>query len=416
MNLAIIGLQWGDEGKGKIVDLLAKDYNYIVRYQGGNNAGHTVDVDGFEFVFHLLPSGVLHPKKTGVISDGVVINPKELLKEIDLLETKGITPNLYISLGCHLIMPYHIFIDSAYEESQKIGTTMRGIGPTYIDKVGRCGIRMADLLDEKLFAQRIKLNLLQKEPILKGRFEANEIIDEYLSLFERIKPYLADTRSILNKAIANSEPILFEGAQGTLLDIGFGTYPYVTSSHTTVGGISVGTGIPANKIYKIMGVMKAYTTRVGEGPFPTELKEQEGEHLRMKGREYGATTGRPRRCGWLDLVTARYAIEVNGINSLVITKLDVLSDLPKIRVCTEYRINSKPCEFQPWISDWSKVEPVILEFPGWCRDIGSIKDYSELPEEAKSYLSAIEEMLGVKIGLISVGPRRDQTITVKSEK
>ncbi|MBU2461995.1 adenylosuccinate synthase, partial [bacterium] len=311
MNLAIIGLQWGDEGKGKIVDLLAKDYNYIVRYQGGNNAGHTVDVDGFEFVFHLLPSGVLHPKKIGVISEGVVVNPKELLKEIALLEEKGITPNLYISLGCHLIMPYHIFIDGAIEESQKIGTTMRGIGPAYTDKVGRCGIRMADLLDEKIFAEKLELNLLQKENILKGRFKADEIMDEYLSLFERIQPYLADTRYILNKAMANSEPILFEGAQGTLLDIGFGTYPYVTSSHTTVGGISIGTGIPSNKISQIMGVMKAYTTRVGEGPFLTELKEETGEHLRMKGREYGATTGRPRRCGWLDLVAIKYALEVN---------------------------------------------------------------------------------------------------------
>ncbi|MBU1261442.1 adenylosuccinate synthase [bacterium] len=412
MNLAIIGLQWGGEGKGKIVDLLAKDYNYIVRYQGGNNAGHTVDVDGFEFVFHLLPSGVLHPKKIGVISEGVVVNPKELLKEIALLEEKGITPNLYISLGCHLIMPYHIFIDGAIEESQKIGTTMRGIGPAYTDKVGRCGIRMADLLDEKIFAEKLELNLLQKENILKGRFKADEIMDEYLSLFERIQPYLADTRYILNKAMANSEPILFEGAQGTLLDIGFGTYPYVTSSHTTVGGISVGTGIPSNKISQIMGVMKAYTTRVGEGPFLTELKEETGEHLRMKGREYGATTGRPRRCGWLDLVAIKYALEVNGINSLVITKLDVLSDLPKIKVCTEYRINGEPCEFQPWISDWSKVEPVYIEFPGWMKEIGKVKEHSELPKEARDYLSAIEGMLGVKISLISVGPRRDQTIQI----
>ncbi|MFH0775612.1 MAG: adenylosuccinate synthase [bacterium] len=410
MNLAIIGLQWGDEGKGKIVDLLAKDYNYIVRYQGGNNAGHTVDVDGFEFVFHLLPSGVLHPKKIGVISEGVVVNPKELLKELALLEEKGITPNLYISLGCHLIMPYHIFIDGAMEESQKIGTTMRGIGPAYIDKVGRCGIRIADLLDKKVFAEKLELNLLQKDYILKGKFKKEEIINEYLALFERIKPYLADTRYILNKAITDGEPILFEGAQGTLLDIAFGTYPYVTSSHTTVGGISVGTGIPSNKISEIMGVMKAYTTRVGEGPFPTELKEEEGERLRMKGREYGATTGRPRRCGWLDLVAARYATQVNGINSLVITKLDVLSDLPKIKVCTEYRINNKPCEFQSWISDWSKVEPVYIEFPGWMKEIDKVKEYSELPKEAKDYLAAIEEMLGVKIDLISVGPRRDQTI------
>lgn len=413
MNLAIIGLQWGDEGKGKIVDLLAKDYNYIVRYQGGNNAGHTVDVDGFEFVFHLLPSGVLHPEKIGVISDGVVINPKELLKEIALLEEKGITPNLYISLGCHLIMPYHIFIDGVIEKNQKIGTTMRGIGPAYIDRVGRCGIRMADLLDEKLFVEKLELNLLQKEYILKEEFKQEEIRSEYLSLFERIKPYLADTRAVLNKAMANSEPILFEGAQGTLLDVAFGTYPYVTSSHTTVGGISVGTGIPANRISEIMGVMKAYTTRVGEGPFPTELKEETGENLRMKGREYGATTGRPRRCGWLDMVAAKYAVEVNGINSLVITKLDVLSDLPKIKVCTEYRINGKPCEFQPWISDWSKIEPVYIEFPGWCRDIGNIKEYSELPKEARDYLEAIEGILGAKISRISVGARRDQTIELK---
>jgi adenylosuccinate synthase len=349
-----------------------------------------------------------------VIGNGVVVNPKAFLDEICMLEDKGVAvKNLHISYHCHLIMPYHIFLDELTEERQSIGTTRRGIGPAYMDKVARCGIKMCDLLDREVFEEKVKKSLSLKAELLKGRFGCEEIIDEYLRLFEEIKGYLADTRAILNCAISSGSSILFEGAQGTLLDVELGTYPYVTSSNPTVGGIFTGCSLSPGCLDKVMGVMKAYTTRVGEGPFPTELKEAEAEALRMKGREYGATTGRPRRCGWLDVVAVKYSVEINGVTSLAITKLDVLNDLEKIKVCTEYRIDGESFnQFPSYINDFEKIEPVYTEFCGWCQEIGEIRSYDELPKEARTYVDAISEMVGVKVSLISVGPERDQTIEV----
>ncbi|MEW6006712.1 MAG: adenylosuccinate synthase [bacterium] len=409
-NLAIIGLQWGDEGKGKIIDCLARDCDYIVRFQGGNNAGHTVSVSGKEFIFHLIPSGCLYKDKHCVIGNGVAVNPAILLDEIENLEREGIKLNLHISYRCHLIMPYHIAIDEIREKTQKIGTTKRGIGPCYTDKVARCGIVIADMLDKDVFKEKVRENLTQKS--LKG-FETDKIVDEYLSYFDKIKDFVCDTRVLLDNAILKRKSILFEGAQGTLLDIDFGTYPYVTSTNPTIGGIGTGTGIPPRYIENVIGVMKAYSTRVGEGPFPTEIKGDLGESLREKGKEYGATTGRPRRCGWLDLPAIRYSCKINGITSIVITKLDVLDCLFKIMVCTKYKIKGKIYDEIPQeITRWDDIEPIYEEFPGWEMDIGNIKEYDNLPKRARDYIEMIRDALDVSVSFVSVGKERNQSIEV----
>jgi len=410
-NLAIIGLQWGDEGKGKIIDYLAKNYDYIVRFQGGNNAGHTVFVNNCEFIFHLIPSGCLYKDKHCVIAQGVVINPEALLDEIQFLKEREIELNLHISYRCHLIMPYHIAIDEMREKTQKIGTTRRGIGPCYTDKVGRCGILIADMLDRELFKEKIRENLKQKS--LFEAFDYEKISKEYLFFFDKIRNLVCDTRVLLENAISNKKSILFEGAQGSLLDIDFGTYPYVTSSSPTIGGVSTGTGIPPKYIENILGVIKAYSTRVGDGPFPTEIKEKLGESLRLKGNEYGATTGRPRRCGWLDLPAIRYSSKINGITSVAITKLDVLTGLSKIKVCTKYKINGKIFEEIPQeIVRWDEIEPIYEEFPGWEKGIEGIKKYDDLPREARDYIEMIQHKIGFPISLISTGKEREETIEV----
>ncbi|MEW6680131.1 MAG: adenylosuccinate synthase [bacterium] len=410
-NLAIIGLQWGDEGKGKIIDCLARDYDYIVRFQGGNNAGHTVFVSNKEFIFHLIPSGCLYKDKHCVIGNGVAVNPAILLDEIENLEREGIELNLHISYRCHLIMPYHIAIDEIREKTQKIGTTKRGIGPCYTDKVARCGIVIADMLDRNVFKEKVRENLNQKS--LDSLFNPDKIVDEYLAYFDKIKDFVCDTRVLLEDAILKRKSILFEGAQGTLLDIDFGTYPYVTSTNPTIGGIGTGTGIPPRYIENVIGVMKAYSTRVGEGPFPTEIKKDLGESLREKGREYGATTGRPRRCGWLDLPAIRYSCKINGITSIAITKLDVLDCLSKIMVCTKYKIKGKIYgEIPQEITSWDDIEPIYEEFPGWEMDIGNIKEYDNLPKEARNYIEMIKDALSIPISLVSVGKERNQNIEV----
>ncbi|HAW49968.1 TPA: adenylosuccinate synthase [bacterium] len=410
-NLAIIGLQWGDEGKGKIIDYLAKEYDYIVRFQGGNNAGHTVNIDKREIIFHLIPSGALYSNKHLVIGNGVVVNPSVLLEEISSLRNMGIEPNLHISYRCHLIMPYHIAIDERREKTQKIGTTKRGIGPAYTDKIARCGIVLADLLDREEFEGKIRKNL-EKEGI--SEFYPEKIADEYLLLFEKIKCFVCDTRVLLNKAILEKKSILFEGAQGTLLDVDFGTYPYVTSSNPTIGGICTGTGIPPKYIDNTLGVMKAYSTRVGEGPFPTELKGDIGNGLRIKGKEYGATTGRPRRCGWLDIPTIKYSCEINGVTSIAITKLDVLDKLPSIKVCTKYKIKGEIFEEIPQsIVNWDEVEPLYEEFTGWMEDTQNIKKKEDLPKASRVYIDKIMEMIGISVSIISVGSERNQTIEVE---
>ncbi|MEW6680653.1 MAG: adenylosuccinate synthase, partial [bacterium] len=401
---------WGDEGKGKIIDYLAKDYNYIVRFQGGNNAGHTVYVSGEEFIFHLIPSGCLYKDKHCVITNGVVINPAVLLDEMLFLKEKGIEINLHISYRCHLIMPYHIAIDEIREKTQKIGTTKRGIGPCYTDKIARCGIVMADLLDKKLFKDKVLENLAQKS--LEG-FDADKIVDEYLAYFDKIKDFVCDTRVLLENAISNKKSILFEGAQGTLLDIDFGTYPYTTSSNPTIGGISTGTGISPRQIENVLGIIKAYSTRVGSGPFPTEIKNELQEALRLKGKEYGATTQRPRRCGWLDLPAIKYSCKINGVNRIAITKLDVLDKIPKIMVCTKYKIKGELFDEIPqFLVNWDEVFPIYEEFSGWEENIGNVKDYKNLPKEARNYLEMIKEATGVPIFLVSIGKERQETLEV----
>lgn len=411
-HLAIIGLQWGDEGKGKIIDYLAANYDYIVRFQGGNNAGHTVFVGGEEFIFHLIPAGCLYKNKHCVIANGVVVNPAVLLDELEFLKNKGIEPKLYISYRCHLIMPYHIAMDEIREKTQKIGTTKRGIGPCYTDKIGRCGIMIADMLKRDGFKEKISENLSQK-PYLKG-FSEDKIANEYLYFFDKIKDFICDTRVLLEDAIKHGKSILFEGAQGTLLDIDFGTYPYVTGGTPTIGGIFTGTGIPPKYVHDVLGVMKAYATRVGDGPFPTELKGEIGEKLRLKGEEYGATTGRPRRCGWLDLVAIRYACKINGVTSLGITKLDVLSGISKIMVCTKYKIKDKIYDEIPQsIVDWDEIEPIYEEFPGWEDDIENINEYDDLPKKSRDYIEMIKRSVGIPVSLVSVGKERNQMIKVK---
>ncbi len=424
-RVVVVGAQWGDEGKGKIVDILTGFADIVVRFQGGNNAGHTVTVGDKQVILHLIPSGILHPGKTCIIGCGVVVDPSVLIEEIDTIKEKGFFKDniLLISKEAHLIMPYHKKIDLAKERlrgKHRIGTTGRGIGPAYEDKVARCGIRCGDLLDEEVFREKLKTNLLEKNHYIttifhEEGFELHQIYYEYMGIAEKIVPYITDTSLYLAHAIGEDKSILFEGAQGTLLDVDHGTYPYVTSSNTVAGDAATGSGIGPTAIDSGIGVAKAYTTRVGEGPFPTELSEDEEEALRERGGEYGATTGRPRRCGWFDAVAARYAAMVNGMDGLIITKLDVLDDLEEIKICTAYRYGDETLWVFPQDSNILQVcEPVYETLGGWMEDTSSAKRFDELPLKAQRYIRRIEELVGVQVVMVSVGAERKQAITVKN--
>lgn len=430
-STVLVGAQWGDEGKGKITDLIAGDYDYVVRFQGGNNAGHTVIHGDKELALHLMPSGVMYEHAVPVIGNGVVVDPGVLVKEMAMLEAEGIScSNLKISCDAHVIMPYHKDLDGADEKwlgSQQIGTTKRGIGPCYQDKMGRKGIRIQDLLDEKIFRLKLEHVLAQKNPILERiyglhTYTVDEIFEEYLPFSRILKPYMAETAQLLNDALRNGENILFEGAQGTLLDIDHGTYPYVTSSSCCAGGAATGTGVGPARIDRVLGIQKAYVTRVGGGPFPTELVFEEdggtgqdaidGETLCSVGHEFGVTTGRKRRCGWFDAVIGRYAGEVNGLTDVALTKLDVLSAFDTIKVCVAYECEGKRYDYFPMQqSVLFHAKPIYEELPGWKDvDITGCRAYEELPANTRAYVEYIEEATGVPTSIISVGPDRDQTI------
>jgi adenylosuccinate synthase len=415
----LVGAQWGDEGKGKVIDILTEDVDYIARYQGGNNAGHTVVIGDDKYVLHLIPSGILHEKKICVIGHGVVVDPKALLEEIELLRSKGIfcDGRLKISDKAHVIFPYHKKLDELRELRKKgrIGTTKKGIGPCYADKVSRSGIRIADLFDREYLKKCLAANVEEKNAILKNLFGApgfsvEEIFNEYIQYADRLEEYVCDTTVLLNEALNSGRSILFEGAQGTFLDVDYGTYPFVTSSNSTAGGACTGAGIGPSRITRVIGVVKAYTTRVGEGPFPTEFKEDLMEKIRKKGGEFGATTGRARRCGWFDSVLVKNAVVINGIDNVVITKLDVLDELEKIRICTEYRYKGKTYRNIPGIPNFLEdCEPVYEEHPGWQEDTSEVTSYNGLPKNAKKYLARIEELIGTDIIIVSVGKSRKQT-------
>ncbi|MDD5071106.1 MAG: adenylosuccinate synthase [Candidatus Omnitrophica bacterium] len=416
MNAVLVGLQWGDEGKGKVIDYLCQKHDVIVRFQGGNNAGHTVVVQGKKFVFHLIPSGILREEKICAIGNGVVVDPKVLIEEITALKSQGIkiTPeNFKVSPLCHVIFPYHKMIDTLREKKRlhKIGTTKRGIGPCYVDKVTRCGIRMIDFIDSKSFAEKLKDNIINQNYIFrkvygfKG-FSFEEVYAEYNALAKKIKPYVCDLVDYFYKS--RDKKFLFEGAQGTFLDIDFGTYPFVTSSSVITSNACLGSGLSFIPVSKYIGVAKAYTTRVGEGPFPTELNGKYLDYFRNKGVEFGATTGRPRRCGWLDLVLLRRAVILNNITELVITKLDVLDGLKKIKVCLGYKRSGKVLTEFPY--DLSGIKPVYKEFDGWSGSVCQARKFSDLPKNARSYVEFIESFLGVKAKFISVGEKRESVL------
>src|SRR5215217_1302971 len=419
--IVLIGAQWGDEGKGKATDLLGGRVQWVVRYQGGNNAGHTVVLPtGENFALHLIPSGILTPGVTNVIGNGVVVDPGVLLHELSGLEARDVdTSKLLISADAHLIMPYHVAIDKVTERylgSRKIGTTGRGIGPCYQDKIARVGVRVQDLLDEKIFRQKVEAALEFKNQVLvkvynRKALDANEVADEVLAAGEKFKHRIADTRLELNLALERGETILLEGSQGTLLDVDHGTYPYVTSSNPTAGGAAVGSGVGPTRITRVIGILKAYTTRVGSGPFPTELHDAMGERLRKVGGEVGVTTGRPRRCGWFDAVIGRYAVRVNGITDYFLTKLDVLSGLETVPICVAYEVDGRRTEEMPMTqTDVHHAVPVYEELPGWFEDISGCRTFEELPANARAYVERLEELSGARVSAIGVGPGRDQTI------
>ncbi len=423
-NLVVVGAQWGDEGKGKIIDLLAEQADVIIRFQGGNNAGHTVVLDtGEEFVLHLIPSGILHPGKRCVIGNGVVVDPEALIAEIDALTGRGIpvTDQLLVSDQAHLILPYHKMLDKFKEAKVgpgKIGTTGRGIGPCYTDKAARVGIRFADLLDDAVFRQKLRYNVEEKNELFTTLYHAptihfDEIYAQYARARERIARYACNVTVVLNQAIAAGQSLLFEGAQGSWLDIDHGTYPYVTSSSATAGGACTGSGVGPRHIDQVLGVAKAYTTRVGEGPFPTEFPPALMEQIRTKGKEFGATTGRPRRCGWFDAVLVRQAILVNGIDELAVTKLDVLDDSPTVKICTGYRLDGRVVAEPPsTIEAWGRCEPVYEEHSGWLADTAAATGVEELPRPARAYLRRLADLLQTKISIVSVGSRREQAFRV----
>ena len=418
----IVGAQWGDEGKGKIVDMLAEDVDIVARYQGGANAGHTVSFGNNEYVLHLIPSGIFHQRVTCVIGNGVVIDPTALLDEIRKLEAAGIDIHgrLLISHNAHLIMPYHKLLDTIREQgAAKIGTTGRGIGPAYVDKVTRTGIKIVDLLDKDVLVERIKANVEEKNRFLtkvhgENTINVEALIKDYLEFDKQIDEYVTDTSLYLNQALKQGKKIIAEGAQGALLDVDHGTYPFVTSSNPTSGGACTGLGIPPTAVNSIVGVAKAYCTRVGNGPFPTELGDATGERLRSIGREYGATTGRPRRCGWFDAVAMRYSAMVNGIEKLAVTKLDVLDEFEEIRVCIGYEYGGRRLKTFPTdIKSLAHITPIYESFEGWKTPLGAVKTYGELPPPARRYVESLAHLSGTPLWMISVGPRRDQTVIIQ---
>ena len=422
-SAVIVGAQWGDEGKGKIVDVLSEHFSVVARYAGGHNAGHTVTIHGKKFILQLIPCGILRPGSKAVIGNGVVLDPFALLKEVKTLREAGIQVegNLFISNRAQVILPYHRMIELASENAPgrvKIGTTSRGIGPAYEDKMGRRGLRVIDLLDFDLMRTHVENACKEKNTIVHALYnseplDAAEIYREYARAAEDIRPFVTDTAALLNNALKNGESIMFEGAQGTMLDIDHGTYPFVTSSSATSGGAVIGTGVPPTAISTVIGVTKAYCTRVGEGPFPTELHGPEGEDLRKRGNEFGAVTGRPRRCGWIDLPLLRYSAMINGIEWLVVTKVDVLDHLAEIPVCVGYKINGKKtAEIPAQISGYDKIECVYEKLPGWKKHTSGIADYDKLPQKAKDYLDFIAREVDAKIGVVSTGPDREQTMYV----
>jgi adenylosuccinate synthase len=415
----IVGAQWGDEGKGKIVDLLSENIDVVARYQGGANAGHTVVIGDKTSVLHLIPSGIFHPHVSCVIGNGVVIDPVALMSEIEQLQSAGIkvSGRLFISHNAHVIMPYHKMLDSIREQSgNAIGTTGRGIGPCYIDKAMRVGIRIVDLLNRDVLAQKLKYAIEEKNQIInkvygKAEFNIEQIINEYQDFDKKIDEFVTDTSLLLNKAIGEGKRVLAEGAQGALLDVDHGTYPFVTSSNPTSGGACTGLGIPPTSIKSVLGIVKAYSTRVGNGPFPTELLDETGNELRKIGGEYGATTGRPRRCGWFDAFSLKYSVMVNGISEIAITKLDVLDSFDTLYICTGYELNGKPLKSFPTdVQTLEKVKPVYESFKGWNSSTSNVRSFDELPANAQTYVNALAKLTGTHISMISVGARRDQTI------
>ncbi len=419
--LVVVGAQWGDEGKGKIIDLLTERADIVARYQGGHNAGHTVVVGMDEFILHLIPSGILHKGKKCVIGNGVVVDPAALLDEMEGLRQRGVRfdDSLLISRNAHLIMPYHRALDIASEKmkgANKIGTTGRGIGPSYADKISRKGIRMADLLDPEVFREKVSAAIGEANFLLERYYHAplvnqDQVIEEYLAYGQRLKKYIDDTSVFLGEAIKKGKKVLAEGAQGTHLDVDHGTYPFVTSSSPTAGGACTGLGIGPGSVNEVVGIVKAYTTRVGSGPFPTELTDKTGELLRERGREYGATTGRPRRCGWLDIVLLRHSVRVNGFTNIAVTKLDVLDTLDEIKICTGYKFKGKVLTEMPAeLSVLEQCVPQYITMPGWKQTTIGIRKYGDLPKKARTYLEKLSRLCGVKPSIISTGARRDETI------
>ncbi|GAA1686087.1 adenylosuccinate synthase [Glycomyces endophyticus] len=419
--IAVVGTQWGDEGKGKVTDLLGAEMDFVVRYQGGNNAGHTVVTpDGTKYAIHLVPVGILTPGVVPVIGNGVVVDPKFLISELDELTAGGVdVSNLKLSADAHLIMPHHRALDRVVERylgGARIGTTGRGIGPAYADKVARQGIRVQDLLDPKILSIKLEQILREKNQILvkvynRKAIDPQAVVEEYLGYAERLKPYIADTRLLLNQALEAGKNVLLEGAQATMLDVDHGTYPFVTSSNPTTGGACVGTGIAPNRITTSIGIIKAYTTRVGSGPFPTELFDEFGEFLLKKGGEYGVTTGRRRRCGWFDAVLGRYAVRVNGITDLFVTKLDVLSELERVPICVGYEVDGERVDEMPMTqTDVHHAKPVYEMHDGWFEDISHCRKFDELPRNAQTYIERLEELCGARVSVVGVGPGREENI------
>ena len=424
-NLVIIGAQWGDEGKGKIVDILARNTDIVVRYQGGSNAGHTVINERDTYIFHLIPSGILYRGTTCIIGNGVVVDPSALIEEMDQLQSKGIKigKNFAVSQRAHLILPYHKAIDRAAEQSKgsrKIGTTGRGIGPSYADKMARIGIRMGDLLNPSLFKKKLEENLVEMNWFLERlykveTFQVDKVFEQYMGYAERLKSHIVDTTTLLNRAIAKDKTVLFEGAQGTHLDVDFGTYPFVTSSSSCSGGACTGTGVGPTMIDAVMGIAKAYTTRVGSGPFPTELTDEAGQGLQTRGREFGSTTGRARRCGWYDAVVVRHAVQVNGLTSLAVTKLDVLDGCKELKICTGYKHGGVLHKDMPAdIEVLTDCQPVYQRMKGWSASTTGATSYKQLPAEAKRYLARIEELAQCRIDMISTGSKRAETIILRN--
>ena len=422
-NTAIIGLQWGDEGKGKITDLLSPEFEIIARYQGGNNAGHTVYVNGQKIVLHLIPSGILHTEKLCIIGNGVVVDPQAFFRELDELKSLGIhnEQNIMISRGAHLILPYHSLIESALESNrdQPIGTTCRGIGPAYVDKFARQGIRAGDIFYPSELMKKIRHNVQEKNIYLKhfrhSPLDEDQTAAQFMKLVENIKPFVQDVSLVLNREMRSGKRVLFEGAQGTLLDIDHGTYPYVTSSNSSAGGICPGLGIGPDKVDKVIGVVKAYTTRVGEGPFPTEIEGKEGRYLLERGREYGATTGRPRRCGWLDIVALRYALRINGVSQMALTKADVLDGLAEIHICNAYEYKGERLtEFPVETQVLEQVKPLFQPVKGWKQPVTGVRNFQHLPVSFKDYIKLIEDLTETEINIISTGPDRADTIRLDS--